>query len=234
MITASHNPPEDNGVKLVDIDGGMLAAAWEGVAVAAANVSTHSQLKSVILGAASGRVPSIGASIESKSTDSALLLAVDAAIRAVASGLHATPAGVDATAGGEAFAAAPWRPALPLVVVARDTRGSGPRLQAACEAGAAAVLSQVWMCAKGTPSGGAASGAGGEAIPVRGEFIESSCPLLWILGVAPTPVLHHAVRACNAPPNSALRCHATLHGFCSMLAGAMSDLVRGRRSRFDA
>lgn len=31
MITASHNPVEDNGVKMVDPDGGMLAQAWEKV-----------------------------------------------------------------------------------------------------------------------------------------------------------------------------------------------------------
>jgi phosphoacetylglucosamine mutase len=29
MITASHNPPEDNGVKLIDFDGGMLDPSWE-------------------------------------------------------------------------------------------------------------------------------------------------------------------------------------------------------------
>lgn len=31
MITASHNGIEDNGVKIVDGDGGMLARAWEKV-----------------------------------------------------------------------------------------------------------------------------------------------------------------------------------------------------------
>ena len=32
MITASHNPVEDNGVKLVDSDGEMLAGPWEAIA----------------------------------------------------------------------------------------------------------------------------------------------------------------------------------------------------------
>lgn len=32
VITASHNPGEDNGVKLVDCDGGMLDAEWEALA----------------------------------------------------------------------------------------------------------------------------------------------------------------------------------------------------------
>lgn len=31
MITASHNPSCDNGIKLIDPDGGMLKASWEPV-----------------------------------------------------------------------------------------------------------------------------------------------------------------------------------------------------------
>lgn len=31
MITASHNAEEDNGVKIVDPDGGMLEMCWESV-----------------------------------------------------------------------------------------------------------------------------------------------------------------------------------------------------------
>ena len=37
MITASHNPGPDNGVKLVDPAGEMLEAEWEAVATARAN-----------------------------------------------------------------------------------------------------------------------------------------------------------------------------------------------------
>lgn len=37
MITASHNPVEDNGVKMVDPDGGMLAQTWEKHACTLAN-----------------------------------------------------------------------------------------------------------------------------------------------------------------------------------------------------
>lgn len=29
MITASHNPPQDNGLKLIDTDGGMLSPDLE-------------------------------------------------------------------------------------------------------------------------------------------------------------------------------------------------------------
>ena len=38
MITASHNPEDDNGVKLVDPDGEMLEEKWEAVATRLANV----------------------------------------------------------------------------------------------------------------------------------------------------------------------------------------------------
>ena len=37
MVTASHNPEPDNGIKLVDSDGGMLAQSWEAYATAVAN-----------------------------------------------------------------------------------------------------------------------------------------------------------------------------------------------------
>ena len=37
MITASHNPGPDNGIKLVDPKGEMLEAAWESVATKLAN-----------------------------------------------------------------------------------------------------------------------------------------------------------------------------------------------------
>ncbi|TFK20144.1 phosphoacetylglucosamine mutase [Coprinopsis marcescibilis] len=41
MITASHNPEEDNGVKLVDPRGEMLEAAWENHATTLANASNE-------------------------------------------------------------------------------------------------------------------------------------------------------------------------------------------------
>jgi len=41
MVTASHNAVEDNGVKMVDPEGGMLAMDWEGHAAALANARTE-------------------------------------------------------------------------------------------------------------------------------------------------------------------------------------------------
>ena len=38
MITASHNPEEDNGVKLVDPMGEMLESSWESIATKLANI----------------------------------------------------------------------------------------------------------------------------------------------------------------------------------------------------
>lgn len=39
MVTASHNPERDNGIKMVDCDGGMLAQSWEGYAIVSIPVS---------------------------------------------------------------------------------------------------------------------------------------------------------------------------------------------------
>lgn len=44
MVTASHNVPEDNGVKLVDPMGEMLEASWEQYATILANSSTPEEL----------------------------------------------------------------------------------------------------------------------------------------------------------------------------------------------
>lgn len=38
MITASHNPQDDNGVKLIDPRGEMLDSSWEGLATELSNV----------------------------------------------------------------------------------------------------------------------------------------------------------------------------------------------------
>lgn len=40
MVTASHNPEDDNGVKLIDPDGGMLDFGWEAPATDLVNTDT--------------------------------------------------------------------------------------------------------------------------------------------------------------------------------------------------
>ena len=47
MITASHNPPQDNGIKIVDSDGGMLTSTWEPYAEEIANVEPSSLYKAL-------------------------------------------------------------------------------------------------------------------------------------------------------------------------------------------
>lgn len=38
IITASHNPEQDNGIKLIDPSGGMLEESWESIVTELANV----------------------------------------------------------------------------------------------------------------------------------------------------------------------------------------------------
>jgi phosphoacetylglucosamine mutase len=41
MVTASHNPVQDNGIKLVDQDGGLLPVVWETHATDLANANAE-------------------------------------------------------------------------------------------------------------------------------------------------------------------------------------------------
>ena len=49
MVTASHNPVQDNGIKLVDTDGGMLAQSWEPHATALANAEDAKALERTVI-----------------------------------------------------------------------------------------------------------------------------------------------------------------------------------------
>ena len=44
MVTASHNPEEDNGIKMVDACGDMLASDWEPICTRIANADSYDQL----------------------------------------------------------------------------------------------------------------------------------------------------------------------------------------------
>ncbi|WBW71708.1 N-acetylglucosamine-phosphate mutase [Schizosaccharomyces osmophilus] len=48
IITASHNPVSDNGVKVIDADGGMLSMDWEEKCTKLANVTSKSELELLI------------------------------------------------------------------------------------------------------------------------------------------------------------------------------------------
>lgn len=48
MVTASHNPEEDNGLKAVDSRGEMLEASWEAYCTAAVNATTADELLTVL------------------------------------------------------------------------------------------------------------------------------------------------------------------------------------------
>lgn len=53
MITASHNPQCDNGVKLIDPQGEMLEASWEGLATKLANAPNNQDVCSQLINIAS-------------------------------------------------------------------------------------------------------------------------------------------------------------------------------------
>ncbi|KAG7194848.1 Phosphoacetylglucosamine Mutase [Scheffersomyces spartinae] len=59
MVTASHNPPQDNGVKVVDPYGDMLQASWETYATQLANAD-HELLSSVVASIVSKENISLG------------------------------------------------------------------------------------------------------------------------------------------------------------------------------
>lgn len=53
MITASHNPQNENGVKLIDPRGEMLDSSWEGLATKLANASNNQDLCTILINIAS-------------------------------------------------------------------------------------------------------------------------------------------------------------------------------------
>lgn len=49
MITASHNPQEDNGVKLIDPQGEMLDSSWERLASDLANAPSNEDVCIILI-----------------------------------------------------------------------------------------------------------------------------------------------------------------------------------------
>ncbi|CCF60641.1 hypothetical protein KAFR_0L00340 [Kazachstania africana CBS 2517] len=49
MITASHNPPQDNGVKIVEPSGAMLIESWEQIATDLANIASHGNFTAFVM-----------------------------------------------------------------------------------------------------------------------------------------------------------------------------------------
>jgi phosphoacetylglucosamine mutase len=116
MITASHNPEADNGVKLVEPSGEMLAPDWEAHATAVAQAATDEQLAALVLALANSSTPAPSTSDNSSS----------------ANGTDANSAPAAAATAGRAT-----------VLIGRDTRASGEGLVAACWAGVSAVGAHV-------------------------------------------------------------------------------------------
>jgi phosphoacetylglucosamine mutase len=112
MITASHNPEADNGVKLVEPSGEMLVPDWEVHATQLAQAATDDELVALVTSLAAATAPGAGstAALNDISTDTA-------------------------SAGAAGTAAA----GRPKVIIGRDTRPSGEGLAAACKAGVQAV-----------------------------------------------------------------------------------------------
>lgn len=48
VVTASHNPAKDNGLKIVDTNGGMLAVSWEQYATALANAPSAEDVAAIL------------------------------------------------------------------------------------------------------------------------------------------------------------------------------------------
>lgn len=120
MITASHNPETDNGVKLVEPSGEMLAPDWEAHATALAQAATDEQLATLVLALANSTTPAPSTSQPASNTSSS------------ANGTEAHSAPASAATAGRCT-----------VLIGRDTRPSGEDLVAACRAGVLAVGAHV-------------------------------------------------------------------------------------------
>lgn len=103
MITASHNPECDNGVKLVDPSGEMLDAAWEAHATALARAEDDDALVAALAALSAAHPPAhqpahrarVVIGRDTRPSGAALAAACAAGVQAM--GLHVTDAGMVTT-----------------------------------------------------------------------------------------------------------------------------------------
>lgn len=128
MITASHNPEADNGVKLVEPSGEMLAPDWEVHATQLAQAASDEELVTLVTALAAASTATTAAGTEHHQQH---------AMNGLGSTPDEAPPAPAASSGGTATGG------RPKVVVGRDTRPSGEGLAAACRAGVQAAGAQV-------------------------------------------------------------------------------------------
>ena len=54
MVTASHNPIQDNGLKIVDVTGSMLPIEWEAICTNIVNAKSRDELQGAVNSAVPG------------------------------------------------------------------------------------------------------------------------------------------------------------------------------------
>ncbi len=201
MVTASHNPEHDNGIKLIDPDGGMLDQSWEGQATVLANAPDDA-----VAGTLEALAKAVGVSL----TPSAV------SVESSSGGEYLKAHGIEEKISAAVAKVLQDRPADPLraigtlladhgdeasrlrgrVYIARDTRSHSARLARLAVEGVAHVAGLATDC-----------------------------------GVLTTPQLHHIVRHVNgiaaAGPHVGPAAWASEAGYYDMLAEAYVALLNG-------
>lgn len=199
MVTASHNAEPDNGIKLIDPDGGMLDQSWEAHATTLANAPDHA----------------VGAALESLAAAVGVCLLPDAANKAVGDGREYLKShGVEERISAAVACVLRDRPADPLRAI--GTLLANDSTPAAREQG------HVFIARDTRPHSERLSRLALEGVAHVGGF-GMDCGLLT------TPQLHHIVRhingAAGAGPHVGPAAWASEAGYYEMLAEAYGMLV---------